>query len=164
MGLNLTEPLRGFCAGFSLAEGLVVVTSRCQLGPVFRPMMFSNSCGDGNPAGLVNKVVRHGCLRISDLYTSIRWRVASICDADHKIADSRRFRRGFIAGVAIPQGTNHSSKRRPQGFDQKENGPQRFKPLSSQVWIKIGGTYFLFVSNPPCRFFQLDHGPMPRPR
>jgi hypothetical protein len=30
-GLNLTEPLHGFRPGFSLAEGLVIVTSRRQL-------------------------------------------------------------------------------------------------------------------------------------
>ena len=124
-GLDLTEPLSGFCAGFSLAEGQVVVTSRRQLGPIFRPVMFSNSRGDGNPAGLVNKAVRHGCLRISNLYTSIRWRFASICDGDHKIADSRRFRCGF--SVAIPQPMILILRGCPCPFS---SGPMR---LSSQL-------------------------------
>jgi len=62
--------------------------------------------------------------------------------------------------VAIPQGTNHD----PQNGDLKalirkkvaRNGSRRTGPSLNQ----IGETYLLFVSNPPCRFFQLDHGPM----
>src|SRR5262245_27527120 len=60
--LDETKPLSGLCPSLDLAKGRVVVASKRQLGPILGPVMFCNTCRDGNPAGLVNKAVRHGCL------------------------------------------------------------------------------------------------------
>ena len=86
-GLDETKPLSGLNPSLDLAKGRVVVASERQIVPTLGPLMFCNTACDGNPAGVVNKAARHGCLPISNLYTSIRWYFAFDCDADHENCD-----------------------------------------------------------------------------
>lgn len=60
--LNLAKPLRGFCFGFDLTEGQVVIAEHRQLVPVGTTLLCDTPC-DSDPAGPVDEDVRHGCLR-----------------------------------------------------------------------------------------------------
>jgi hypothetical protein len=51
--LNLTEPLRGFCPCFGLAEGQVVIASHRQLVPIIGATPFCDTGFDSDSAGLV---------------------------------------------------------------------------------------------------------------
>jgi len=64
-GLNQTEPLHGFCAGFSLAEGLVIVTSRRQLVQAIGAAPLNDTGVDINAA--VRFECRHGRMSLRKL-------------------------------------------------------------------------------------------------
>jgi len=53
----LPEPPRGFCLGFSFAEGQVVVTWYRQLVPVLGVTIFGDPACDSDPAGPVQDAV-----------------------------------------------------------------------------------------------------------
>ena len=55
--VTLPEPPRGFCLGFSLAEGQVVVTWYRQLVPALGVTIFGDPACDSDPAGPVQDAV-----------------------------------------------------------------------------------------------------------
>ena len=58
--IDLPEPLRGFCLGFSLAEGHVVIAWYRQLIPALWATLFRDTCCDSGPARPVHEGVTHG--------------------------------------------------------------------------------------------------------